>query len=71
MAPLYGRAGRLTALFGGFWSGQCCSASCDNAFHLGCLRPRMAKVPAGAWHCKACAGKNGVLMWSAQGSVAF
>ena len=27
---------------------------CDGAFHLGCLKPKLRKVPAGDWFCKSC-----------------
>ena len=27
---------------------------CDGAFHLGCLKPKLRKIPAGDWFCKSC-----------------
>ncbi|CAN8074430.1 unnamed protein product [Agarophyton chilense] len=28
--------------------------SCDRAFHLGCIHPRLKDVPKGEWHCAKC-----------------
>ncbi len=32
---------------------------CDLGFHMRCLSPPLAAVPAGSWHCCACVGNNG------------
>ena len=32
---------------------------CDLGYHTRCLSPPLTAVPAGAWHCAACAGNNG------------
>ena len=32
---------------------------CDLGFHMRCLSPPLAAIPAGSWHCRACAGNNG------------
>ena len=32
---------------------------CDASYNVKCLRPKLKKVPKGAWHCPACAPKIG------------
>ena len=29
--------------------------NCDAVYHLGCLKPKLRKVPVGDWFCKPCA----------------
>lgn len=29
---------------------------CENPYHLGCLRPKLAAIPDGEWFCDACGG---------------
>lgn len=31
---------------------------CDGAFHLGCLKPKLRKIPAGDWFCKECVAEK-------------
>jgi hypothetical protein len=28
--------------------------TCDHAFHMHCLKPRLKVVPKGQWHCSGC-----------------
>ena len=35
-----------------------CCETCENSFHLYCLKPSLTEVPEGDWHCKECLKKG-------------
>jgi len=35
-----------------------CCDGCERAYHLGCIRPALSKIPEGEWHCIACRGDD-------------
>lgn len=68
LAKLLAQPCRVCASTGDDESTLLCD-SCDAAFHLHCLSPRLDAVPSGEWHCPGCASKAAALGEAAAASA--